>query len=152
MTANLGIDLRVLPFFSATDNSALDLVATDRLARSGKTKSELTDIARLEARENLAQALILRILTAKGSLAPLGHGQYGSRIHELIGEPKNQATRNLCRLFVLQCVAQEPRVENKAVSFSFDLARETPSSFYFDLAVQPVDSSEPLSLGLEVGL
>lgn len=144
----LGKDLRVLPFFSAHDTSALDLVSTERLANSNTTK----DVASFSGRENLAQALTLRLLTPRGSLKALGHASYGSRLHELVGRLKNDSNRNLCRLFVLQTVAQEPRVENKAVAFSFDIQRETPSSFYFDLAVKPINSDETLAISLELGL
>jgi phage baseplate assembly protein W len=142
----------VLSHFSAHDTSALDLVRTDRLARTSSGVDELTDIAVLEERENLAQALTLRLLTPKSSLKDLGHANYGSRLHELIGRQKNDTNRNLCRLFVLEAVAQEPRVEDKAVAFSFDRDRETVSSFYFDLVVKPKDGGDDLSLGLEVGL
>ena len=161
----LGKDLRVLPFFSAHDTSALDLVSTERLANSKSaaakdgsntdlttTDHTTTDIASFSGRENLAQALTLRLLTPKGSLKSLGHAAYGSRLHELVGRLKNDSNRNLCRLFVLQAVAQEPRVEDKAVTFSFDIKRETPSSFYFDLAVKPINSDEPLAISLELGL
>ncbi len=152
MNSILGKDLRVMAFFSAHDTSALDLVRTDRLAQSSTGAKELSDLTILEDRENLAQALTLRLLTPKGSLSPLGHAGYGSRLHELIGRLKNDANRNLCRLFVLEAVAQEPRVEDKAVALSFDRDRETASSFYFNLVVRPKDDGDDLALGLEVGL
>jgi phage baseplate assembly protein W len=152
MNSMLGKDLRILSHFSAHDTSALDLVRTDRLARTSSGVAELTDIAVFDNRENLAQALTLRLLTPRGSLRDLGHANYGSRLHELIGRRKNDTNRNLCRLFVLEAVAQEPRVEDKAVAFAFDRDRETASSFYFDLAVKPKDGGDDLTLGLEVGL
>ena len=152
MNSMLGKDLRILSHFSAHDTSDLDLVRTDRLARTSSGVAELTDITVFDDRENLAQALTLRLLTPRGSLRDLGHANYGSRLHELIGRPKNDTNRNLCRLFVLEAVAQEPRVEDKAVAFAFDRDRETASSFYFDLAVKPKDGGDDLTLGLEVGL
>lgn len=148
----LGKDLRILPFFSAQDTSALDLVSSERLSTSKHNTAELTDISSFCGRENLAQALTLRLLTPRGSLVSLGHATYGSRLHELVGRLKNDSNRNLCRLFVLQTVAQEPRVEDKSVTFSFDIQRETPSSFYFDLAVKPINDDEALTLSLEVEL
>jgi phage baseplate assembly protein W len=152
MESILGKDIRVLSHFSAHDTSALDLVRNDRLARTSSGVDELTDIAVFEDRENLAQALTLRLLIPRGSLKDLGHANYGSRLHELIGRQKNDTNRNLCRLFVLEAVAQEPRVEDKAVAFSFDRDRETVSSFYFDLVVKPKNGDDDLTLGLEVGL
>jgi len=152
MNAHLGKDLRVLPVFSAHDTSALDLVSTVRLARTSGGARELSDVATFDDRENLAQALTLRLLTPKGSLTALGHADYGSRLHELIGRLKNDTHRNLCRLFVLEAVAQEPRVDDKAVAFSFDISRETVSSFYFDLVVRPKLAGLDVALALEVGL
>ena len=152
MNSMLGKDLRILSHFNAHDTSALDLVRTDRLARTSSGVAELTDIAVFDNRENLAQALTLRLLTARGSLRDMGHANYGSRLHELIGRRKNETNRNLCRLFVLEAVAQEPRVEDKAMALSFDRERETVASFYFDLVVRPKDGGDDLTLGLEVGL
>ena len=161
----LGTDLVVIPYHAAQDAGQYDLATRVRVLRDpppgegvfpvqgGKqSQGEVTDLATFSGRENLAQALILRLLTPRGSLAQLGHASYGSRLGELIGQPKTQALRNLCRAFVLEAVAQEARVEPKAVSFSFDLQAETLSSIVFILAVQPVQGGEPLSLSLEVAL
>ena len=83
----LGIDLNVLPHFKAHDGSRVDLVMRERTqpATGNTGHTLLTDLDRLKGRENLAQALILRLLTPLGSLKGLGHANYGSRLHELIG-------------------------------------------------------------------
>ncbi len=171
----LGTDLAVVPDFVAHDAQERDLVRRPRKARERVEESRRValpyvpeaqreafqariaregalDLGTLSGRENLAQALVLRLLTPRGSLAALGHAQYGSRLHELIGERKTDALRNLCRAFVLEVVAQEPRVEDKAVELAFDLDAETPSSFAFTLAVKPRSGGDPLALSLEVGL
>jgi phage baseplate assembly protein W len=70
-----------------------------------------TDLARLEGKANLVQALILRLKTEQGELASLGHPNYGSRHHRLIGEPNTEGNRNLIRLHILECLRQEPRLE-----------------------------------------
>src|SRR6185436_17864179 len=57
--------------------------------------------------DNAVQAVIHRIKTLKGELAALGHPEYGSRHHELIGEHN----RNLVKLYILQALAHEPRIE-----------------------------------------
>lgn len=69
---------------------------------------DLTTVARVDA---IAQALANRLKTRKGELAPLGHPDYGSRHHELIGEPNVERTRNLIKLYVLQALRREPRIE-----------------------------------------
>jgi phage baseplate assembly protein W len=150
----LGIDLAVAPNLVAYDAAALDLV-TERRPIRGKLvgpAQEAFDLKTLSDRENLAQALLLRLLTPVGSLADLGHASYGSRLHELLGERKTSALRNLCRAYVLEVVAQEPRVENTAVELTFAPEAEPIDAFVFTLAVQPVSADAPLVLSLEVGL
>jgi phage baseplate assembly protein W len=69
------------------------------------------DVTLIDGRANLVQALIVRLLTERGELAQLGHPDYGSRHHELIGEPNTETNRNLVKLHVLACLRQEPRLE-----------------------------------------
>lgn len=150
MSADLGTDLRVVlgpPGMAATDSSALDLrlgAGTAERARDG--------FAVISGRENLAQALILRLLTPRGALADLGHASYGSRLHELIGRHRDETSRALCKAFVLEAIAQEPRVEPKAVAFAFDALSEGPSELRFAVTVTPVDGSGPLTVSLEAQL
>ena len=150
MSDVLGTDLRVVlgpPTMAAHDSSALDL----RLG-AGNVDRSLGGPMLLGGRHNLGQALILRMLTPRGTLADLGHASYGSRLHELIGTNKNESNRALCKAFVLEVVAQEPRVNDKAVAFEFDIASEGPSELRFTLTVQPVDGSAPFTIGLGVEL
>jgi phage baseplate assembly protein W len=148
--AVLGTDLRVVlgpPTTAAHDASALDL----RLG-AGNIDRTLDGPMLLSGRHNLGQALILRLLTARGTLADLGHARYGSRLHELIGEAKTESSRALCKAYVLDVVAQEPRVDDTAVAFAFDIESEGPSELRFSLSVQPVDGSEPVTVALGVAL
>ncbi len=146
----LGTDLRVVlgpPGLSARDEGGLDLQRVEA-PRPGGT----LDLKVVADRANLAQALILRILAPRGSLAALGHAEYGSRLGELIGRRKTDAVRALAKGFVLDAVAREPRVENKAVAFTFDPASEGPSELRFTLTVRPRDGSGDLQLDLGVAL
>lgn len=146
----LGTDLRVVlgpPTMAAHDTAALDL----RLG-AGNVDRSLDGPMLLSGRENLGQALILRLLTPRGALTDLGHAGYGSRLHALIGASKNESTRALCKAYVLEVVAQEPRVHDKAVTFAFDIDAEGPSELRFSVAVQPLDGSDPLTVALGVGL
>ncbi len=157
MNSNYGTDLVVLPYFTAHDAAEVDLVRVQTRIRGPQLAgTNPYDLQTFSGRENLAQALILRLLTPKGSLAALGHAEYGSQLYRLIGERKTEALRNLCRAYVLEAVAQEPRVEPKAVALIFDLLAETLSSFAFTLEVKPRQDggaeSSPISLNLEVGI
>jgi len=156
-----GTDLRVLPFLVAHDAGDADVGRTARVApavrpdgtldRSPNRPAEVYDLGTFGGRDNLAQALILRLLTPVGSLAELGHAGYGSRLHELVGQPKDTARRNLCRAFVLAAVAAEPRVDPTAVALDFDRAAEGLDSFVFTLQVRPAAAGDPVALTLEVG-
>ena len=135
MSDSMGIDLMVVPGFVAHDAASVDLVPRVRRHPGVAPRGEPdpVDAATIAGRENLAQALILRLLTPAGSLATLGHASYGSQLHRLIGRRKTPELRNLCRAFVLEAVAQEPRVDGPAVTLDFDPAAEALDSFVFTL-------------------
>jgi phage baseplate assembly protein W len=170
MTRDLGTDLLVLlgpPGMAAHDAAALDVrprpTPAQRPQRSNGPRPpqahqpepgtpEIIGLATVTARENLAQALILRLLTPRGSLAPLGHASYGSRLHELIGGRRCPELRARCKAYVLEAVAQEPRVEPTAVRFAFDVEGEGPSELRFELVVSPRTGDDDVELGLAVSL
>lgn len=138
----------------AHDAASLDLTSKVRVLRRVRPgePDTLLDLATLDGRESLAQALLLRLLTPRGTLSTLGHAEYGSRLSELIGRQKNDELRHLCRAFVLEAVAQEPRVEAKAVQVRFELEQEQVDNFVFTLAVAPIAGGDAVGLSLEVGL
>ncbi len=175
----IGHDLRVLlgpPGLGAHDAAVLDLQPVARPSQQSRARRtarrpaepvapasqgwspeppgarEVVDLGRVDGRENLAQALVLRLLTPMGSLAALGHADYGSRLGELVGRRKTESLRGLCRLHVLEAVRLDPRVEDPPVSITFDPLRETPSSFVVEIAVRSVDGGDPVALGVEVPL
>lgn len=165
MGTPMSIDLKVVPEFVAHDASMLDVVRRGRQApivrraagpanpgSEPDASGQVFDLDVVHGHEALAQALILRLLTPRGSLAALGHAAYGSRLHELIGRLKTSAVRDLCRAFVLEAVAQEPRVENSAVELTFEPLQEQPSSLVFHLVVRPVGRSDTVGLSMELGL
>lgn len=151
-----GNDLSVVPSMVAHDAAALDLRRKTRVLRRARPgqPDTLDDLDLIAGRENLAQALLLRLLTARGALATLGHADYGSRLGELIGRGKTEELRNLCRAFVLEAVAQEPRVQPKAVELRFERDQEQIDNFVFTLAVRPITPADAaaITLQLEVGL
>ncbi|WP_136806423.1 GPW/gp25 family protein [Desulfosediminicola flagellatus] len=61
--------------------------------------------------ENLQQAILARLMTTVGELTALGHPTYGSRLSSLIGMRDNAETRQRARLYVLEALAQDPRIE-----------------------------------------
>jgi len=75
------------------------------------------DLHTVDGIDNAVRAVIHRLKTVRGELADLGHPDYGSRHHELIGQPNNDHNRSLVKLYILQALAMEPRIEkiHKAV-------------------------------------
>lgn len=69
------------------------------------------DVDTTTGRANLVQAVINRLLTRRGELARLGHPDYGSRLHELIGELNNLRLRALAEVYIRDCLSQERRIE-----------------------------------------
>lgn len=61
--------------------------------------------------DNLRQAIEIRLLTPKGELAALGHADYGSRLPDLIGQQNTETNRNLAKLYVIEALKQERRIE-----------------------------------------
>lgn len=109
------------------------------------------DLGRVEGRANLAQALVLRLLTPLGSLAELGHPEYGSRLYQLTGRLNDETARNLARLFTLEALGQERRVA-EVLDLAVRPDRNHPDVIAIGFAVRPVDDDDPLALALEVTL
>lgn len=176
--SRLGRDIRVMlgpPGLGAHDAAALDLRSVGVPSRQRNRPTglrrrsseppplqgwtpeppdarEVLDIGTIEGRENVAQALVLRLLTPIGSVADLGHAEYGSRLGELVGRRKTSALRGLCRAFILEAVRREPRVENRPLAIDFDPEQETPSSFVVHISVLTIEDGETVTVGMEVGL
>ena len=69
------------------------------------------DLVLVSGKDNIAQAIINRLLTRRGELAGLGHPDYGSRLFQLIGEPQNARSQALAELYIRECLAQDPRID-----------------------------------------
>jgi phage baseplate assembly protein W len=67
--------------------------------------------AMVDGRDNLVQALLLRLSVDRGELAGLAHARYGSRIYDLIGQPMDSANQELLRRYVREALKAEPRVK-----------------------------------------
>ncbi len=103
------------------------------------------DLTMAAGRENLGQALLHRLLTRRGELAEIGHPDYGSRLHELIGEPNNSGTRDRVKLYVKEAVAQELRVKD-VIEIRVLPLKEDPTVVTVDLTVLPIHSTVPMNL------
>lgn len=130
---DLGVDLALMP------RSGLSL-SLEYIVSGG-------DLATVRAEENLRQAIWLRLATPMGELAHLGHPDFGSRLHKLIGRLITPQVLSLARAYVREALRREPRirfVEHLGVMPD----RLRPGVLLIDAAVLPVDRAEPLNLSL----
>ena len=136
-----GSDLRLLRDLENQNsrNPGNDLFTT---MRSETRRQDLETLARAD---NLKQALLLRFLTPVGELALLGHSDYGSRLFELIGELNSETNRNRAKLFVLQALGAEPRVQ-KVLSVQVTQSRKDPTLMDIRVSLKAIDSDTPLNL------
>ena len=104
------------------------------------------DIGTVTGRDNLGQAIMMRLLTPTGELAPLGHPEYGSRLHELVGRENTETNRNLARLYILQSLQLEPRIaEIEEVLVEQD--QEHRVLVNVQLKVKPADGTGTVVIG-----
>jgi phage baseplate assembly protein W len=117
-----------------------------RLTETTKLPKRAWDFVPRDGLENLAQAVILRLLTPRGELAALAHPEYGSRVHELIGQENNTTKRNLLKLFILEALKLEPRVE-KVVELAVTPSLGTRSTVDVLLRVKPLGATTIVTIG-----
>jgi phage baseplate assembly protein W len=151
------LDNRLRPIYAAAERS------TRAPGRAG----QLLDFDIVGGRHNLAQAIIIRLLTPRGELDALGHPEFGSRLHELIGRENTDTTRNLVKLFILEALQLEPRIEKKKIEVTVTQADAKPpavgkgarnvalvSRVNVEIVVRPIGATETVTIGpftLELG-
>ena len=139
--ARFGADLRLLPSLVATHSSrdpGNDL-------QVGTSRDGAQDLVTVDGVDNLIQALILRLLTPVGDLDELGHPDYGSRLHELIGELNTQTNRNRLKMFTLQAFGGEPRIQ-QVLSLDVVQARDDRTRVDITASLKALDHDIPLNL------
>jgi phage baseplate assembly protein W len=134
-------------------------LAAERETRAPGRPGRLLDLDVVDGRDNLAQAVIIRLLTPLGELAPLGHPEYGSRLHELIGRENTETTRNLVKLFILEALQLEPRIQAKIDVVVVPAEPNPPavgkgardvtraSRVNVEIVVRPVGETETVTIG-----
>jgi phage baseplate assembly protein W len=136
-----GVDLRLLGNLQFQNDRAR---GSDLFTRK-RPETGQTDLQTLSANENLVQALLLRFLTPVGELAQLGHPDYGSRLSELIGELNNETNRNRAKMYVLQALAAEARVQ-EVVALTVVQNQAIRDEMDISVTLKAIDSDTPLNL------
>jgi len=116
-----------------------------RAHRDASPRSRDLDVVRGKA--NLVQSLILRLKTERGELAALANPDYGSRHHRLIGEPNTETNRNLIKLYILECLKQEHRIEAvQKIVVKPGPGRENRDKVDVEITVSVKGTADPLNL------
>lgn len=106
------------------------------------------DLETVSGVDNLRQALTLRLLVHRGELAGLGHPGYGSRIHDLIGEPLDRPNLDLLRRYVRKALLEDPRVA-EVTRIEVVPRRDAPGTVAVEASVKAVSGA---SVDVEVEL
>lgn len=88
-----------------------DLNVSEQAPGYDLTRSNTGDLKLAQGNENIIQALIMRLSVRHGELALLGWPNYGSRLHELIGEANNRRTHLRLMAYARAAIEQDPRVQ-----------------------------------------
>ena len=136
-----GADLRLLDNLLRQNDLDVgeDLFVTERL------ETGQIDLETVVADDNLKQALLLRFLTRRGELEPLGHPTYGSRLFDLLGERNTLANRNRAKLYVLEALAMEPRVA-EVLRVTVETNRAEPTQIDISVSLRPIYADTVLNL------
>jgi phage baseplate assembly protein W len=129
-------DHRIRPVYQVSDEEK----------RLPAGRGGVRDIGIICGRDNLRQAIMMRLLTPLGELAGLGHPSYGSRLQDLVGRVNTGTTRNLVRLYIMESLQQEARVE-KVTRISAKPVDRQPHLIAVELEVRPVASTDILQIG-----
>jgi phage baseplate assembly protein W len=131
-----------------------DLKLVDKEIGSDLNISPSGDLEIVSGAYNLGQAIVNRLRTRVGELADLGHSRYGSRLYQLVGEPNNERTRELARLYAMESIAQDPRVK-EILSVAVEASKDDPRLINISVSFLPIGSATALNIVfpfyLEVG-
>ncbi len=122
-----------------------DLKIVDRAGGVDLIGDGQGDLALAQGNDNIVQALTLRLLVREGDLARLGWSDYGSRLHELIGEPNNNRTHVKLMAFARAAVERDPRVR-EVLSVQSQVVPGERDTVRLLLEVALIDAPTPINL------
>ena len=100
------------------------------------------DVGLVTGLDNAKQAIRNRLLTRLGTY-PTIDTDYGSEVHQVLGEKINQSMISELRVYIENCMLEEPRVYS---ILNLDITSEDHDALILQLQLQLVDGSE---LGFE---
>lgn len=120
------------------------------LAKAGPT-ANAGDIALAFGNTNIVQALTLALRVHKGELASLGWPNYGSRLHELIGQPNIPRTHLKAQAYALEALLADPRVLEVLALDVVNIPGER-NVLRLAITLQLIDQNNPLNLVYNLAL
>ena len=101
-------------------------------------------------KDNLVQALALRLIVGRGELSGVGHRRYGSRVYELVGEPLTEANLALLRRHARAALRDDPRV---AAILSLDVHPRLDAPGALDIRANvEATTGDPVEVGVAIDL
>jgi phage baseplate assembly protein W len=134
---DLGIDIKL--------QHRLTLASALTLETGG---GDLTTVGGLD---NLEQALWLRLGVPQGDLAHLGHPDFGSRLHQVIGRLATPETLALARAYVREALRREPRIE-EVTRVDVTVNPVDRGELLIEISVKPIGKANPIDLSLTFAL
>lgn len=109
-----------------------------------------TGATTVSGKDNLIQALTMRLIVYRGHLEQLGHQRYGSRVADLIGEPMDRANLELLRRYVRQAIKEDPRVD-EVTELSVTARPDVPGAVDVRARIKAI-TGDAVELGLALDL
>ncbi|MFP2908396.1 DUF2634 domain-containing protein [Pyxidicoccus sp. 3LFB2] len=109
-----------------------------------------TGATTVSGKENLVQALTMRLIVYRGHLTGLGHTRYGSRVADLIGEPLDRANLELLRRYVRQALKEDPRVA-EVTALTVSARADLPGAVDVRASIRAI-TGDAVELGLALDL
>ncbi|MFY2563367.1 DUF2634 domain-containing protein [Corallococcus terminator] len=109
-----------------------------------------TGATTVSGKDNLVQALTMRLIVYRGHLEQLGHQRYGSRVADLIGEPMDRANLELLRRYVRQAIKEDPRVD-EVLQLSVTARADVPGAVDVRARIKAI-TGDAVELGLALDL
>lgn len=107
------------------------------------------DLGLAHGNENIVQALTLRLRVRRGELAPLGWPAYGSRLHELIGEPNIGRIHVRLMAYARSAIEDDPRVAEVSVISASPSARDMVR---LTMEIRLIEEPNPLNMVFDFDL
>lgn len=107
------------------------------------------DLGLARGNENIVQALTLRLRVRRGELAQLGWADYGSRLHELIGEPNINRVHVRLMAYARSTIEEDPRVAEVSEISAAPGERDTVR---LTMDIRLIEEPNPLNLVFDFDL